>query len=487
MKLFYKLFGFLIVGITLLLVLDGYLSIEREVVQFDRAMTENALQIGSIMSGLIEHAWMESGENKAIELINDANLSNHSVTLRWVWLENPLDPLHLPWIDAVKFAQLKQGDTFSLKTDKRDETGFRYTYIPLKLENHTISALEIQQSLLPLSEYSHKMLIQSLKGGVLLLLTSFLFLYCFIDRQVRRRLEPLSDKAKQIGKGDYEPNLTVRGNDELSDQAAIMNVMCSRLQAAQAKIDTVHEARIKTLEQLRHTERLSTLGHISAGIAHEMGTPLNIVSGRAKMIEAGTLPLQDMINSARIIKNQSDRMTRIIRQFLDFTRRRKPQYTPTNVLSLIRQVFEILTPIAKKKGVTLELTHADEIETRLRMDANQIQQVLINLIMNSIQAMPHGGRGRVNVFKKKCDHTTPPGNEQFLGIACSDDGEGIDKEILEHVFEPFFTTKTAGEGTGLGLSIVQGIIEEHQGWIEVKSDTAKGTTFVIYLPMGQEK
>ncbi len=487
MKLFYKLFGFLILGITLLLGLDGYLSLERERVQFDKAMTENAIQIGNIMSGLIEHAWMESGENKAIELINDANSSNHSITLRWVWLVDSSDPLHSPGIVSVNFTRLKQGDIFSLKTDEKGKTGFRYTYVPLKLDNHTTSAIEIKQSLAPLAEYSHKMLIRSLKVGFLLLLTSCLFLYGFIDRQIQRRLDRLSDKAKQIGKGDIEPNLTVRGNDELSDQAAIMNVMCSKLQTAQDKIDTVHEARIKTLEQLRHTERLSTLGHITAGIAHEMGTPLNIVSGRAKMIEAGTLPLQDMINSARIIKNQSDRMTGIIRQFLDFTRRRKPQYTSTNVLSLIRQVFEILTPIAKKKGVVLNLTHAEETQMRLRMDPNQIQQVLINLIMNSIQAMPHGGRGDVNVFKKESDDTDPTGKEQFLGIACTDDGDGIGKEALEHIFEPFFTTKTAGEGTGLGLSIVQGIIEEHKGWIDVKSDKAKGTTFVIYLPMGQEK
>ena len=408
MKLFYKLFGFLIVGITLLLGLDGYLTLERERVQFDRAMTKNAIQIGNIMSGLIEHAWMGSGENKAIELINDANGSNHSVTLRWVWLTDHSDPLHSPRISPVKFAHLKQGNIVSLKTDERGKNGFRYTYVPLKLDNHTISAIEIQQSLAPLAEYSHKMLIRSLKVGFLLLLTSGLFLYGFIDRQFRRRLDRLSDKAKQIGKGDIEPNLIVRGNDELSGQAAIMNVMCSKLQTAQDKIDTVHEARIKTLEQLRHTERLSTLGHISAGIAHEMGTPLNIVSGRAKMIEAGTLPLPDMINNARIIKNQSDRMTRIIRQFLDFTRRRKPQYTSTNVLSLIKQVFEILTPIAKKKGVVLQLTHDEKTQMRLRMDANQIQQVLMNLIMNSIQAMPHGGRGDVNVFKKESDDTAPP-------------------------------------------------------------------------------
>ncbi|MBW2011136.1 MAG: HAMP domain-containing histidine kinase, partial [Deltaproteobacteria bacterium] len=259
--------------------------------------------------------------------------------------------------------------------------------------------------------------------------------------------------------------------------------MCNRLLTAREKISTGHKARIKTLEQLRHTERLSTLGHMSAGIAHEMGTPLNIVSGRAKMIASGTLPLQEMIESAVIIKNQSDRMTKIIRQFLDFTRRRKPKYASTNVLSLIKQVFEILSPIAKKQGVVLELTKPEKMPMPLRMDANQIQQVMINLIMNSIQAMPDGGRVGVEMFNKKmCDPNTE-NEKHYLGIKFSDNGDGIAGEKLGHIFEPFFTTKKVGEGTGLGLSIVQGIIEEHNGWIDVESEKAQGSTFIIYLPM----
>lgn len=463
--------------------LDGYLSFEREIVQFDRDMTENAIQIGNIMSGMIEHVWMESGENKTIQLINDANGSNNSVKLRWVWLEAMPDTLHSPKIGPVKFARVKQGEIVSMKTDEKGKAGFRYTYVPLKLENHTTSAIEIQQSLAPLVEYKHKIFIRSLIVGFLLLLISGVILYGFITHQIQRRLDRLSHKAKQIGAGDIEPDLEIRGNDELSDLATTMNHMCNRLQTARKKIDTVHEARIKTLEQLRHTERLSTLGHMSAGIAHEMGTPLNIVSGRAKMIASGTLPLQEMIEGAVIIKNQSDRMTKIIRQFLDFTRRRKPKYASTNLLFLIKQVFEILTPIAKKQGVVLELIKPEKMPMPLRMDANQIQQVMINLIMNSIQAMPDGGRVDVEMFNKKiCDPNTD-NEKDYQGIKFSDNGDGIAEEKLEHIFEPFFTTKKVGEGTGLGLSIVQGIIEEHNGWIDVESEKAKGSTFIIYLPM----
>ncbi|MBW2100080.1 MAG: HAMP domain-containing histidine kinase, partial [Deltaproteobacteria bacterium] len=342
-----------------------------------------------------------------------------------------------------------------------------------------------QQSLAPLVEYKHKIFVRSLIVGFLLLLISGVILYGFITYQIQRRLDGLSHKAKRIGAGDIEPDLEIGGNDELSDLAATMNDMCNRLLTAREKISTGHKARIKTLEQLRHTERLSTLGHMSAGIAHEMGTPLNIVSGRAKMIAAGTLPLQEMIESAVIIKNQSDRMTKIIRQFLDFTRRRKPKYASTNVLSLIKQVFEILSPIAKKQGVVLELTKPEKMTMPLRMDANQIQQVMINLIMNSIQAMPDGGKVGLEMFNKKmCDPNTD-NEKHYLAIKFSDNGDGIAGEKLGHIFEPFFTTKKVGEGTGLGLSIVQGIIEEHNGWIDVESEKAKGSTFIIYLPMGK--
>lgn len=483
MKLFYKLFGYILIGIIGLLSLEGYLDYKQEIDQFDRDMADHAIQVGNMVSGMIEHAWMESGETKAIQLINDANSSDNPVRLRWVWLSATPNGSHTPIIKPEKFIQVKEGNIVSVKIAEQETDGFRYTYIPLKLKNHTLSAVEIRQSLAPLLKFNRKMLIRSSTLVFLLLLITGVILYTFINYQIRRRLVRLSDKAKRIGKGEFMPDLEIPGNDELSDLATTMNAMCHQLQSAQQQIDTVHEARIKTLEQLRHTEKLSTLGHITAGIAHEMGTPLNIVSGRAKMIEAGTLPLPDMINSAGIIRHQSDRMTQIIRQLLDFTRRSKPKYALTNILSLIKQVFEILTPMAKKQGVVLELAPNGTLPMLLNMDANQIQQVLINLIMNSIQAMPQGGRVSVELFKKETGGTNPGRSHNYLGIKFSDDGEGIDKEKIDHIFEPFYSTKKVGEGTGLGLSIVQGIVEEHNGWIEVDSENGKGTTFIIFLPM----
>ncbi|MBW2012092.1 MAG: HAMP domain-containing protein, partial [Deltaproteobacteria bacterium] len=176
--------------------------------------------------------------NKTIQLINDANGSNNPVKLRWVWLGAMPDTLHSPKIGSVKFARVKQGDIVSMKTDEKGKTGFRYTYIPLKLENHTASAIEIQQSLAPLIEYKHKIFVRLLIVGFLLLLISGIILYGFITYQIQRRLDRLSHKAKRIGAGDIEPDLEIRGNDELSDLAATMNDMCNRLLTAREKIST---------------------------------------------------------------------------------------------------------------------------------------------------------------------------------------------------------------------------------------------------------
>jgi signal transduction histidine kinase len=201
------------------------------------------------------------------------------------------------------------------------------------------------------------------------------------------------------------------------------------------------------------------------------------------MIASGSLPKDEIIKSAGIIKSQSERMTQIIRQLLDFTRRDKPRYGLTNILSLIKQVFEILMPMAKKQNVTLELRHTEKIQLVLRMDANQIQQVLINLIMNSIQAMPTGGSIIVDVSIKDPDSLNTLHTKHYLNIKISDDGDGISDENIVQIFDPFFSTKKVGEGTGLGLPIAQGIIEEHSGWLEVESIPGKGTTFHVYLPM----
>jgi signal transduction histidine kinase len=302
----------------------------------------------------------------------------------------------------------------------------------------------------------------------------------WIGRPLRRLIE----KTRRIGEGDLTGPLKLKRRDEFGELADAINSMCEQLQRAQTKIDLEAKARIAAVDQLRHADRLRTVGRLAAGIAHELGTPLNVVSGRAGLIASGRLSPEDINKSAMIIKNESDRIASIIRQLLDFARRNSPQRKTVDIPELTRQTIELLTPIVEKRGCTLQVLQEPPTLT-MHIDAGQIQQVLTNLIVNAVESMPSGGAVEIAISREEAqppqDCESPAG--EYLRIDVCDHGEGISPEILDQIFEPFFTTKEVGEGTGLGLSIAYGIVQEHGGWLDVSSQLGQGSCFSVYLPI----
>ncbi len=303
---------------------------------------------------------------------------------------------------------------------------------------------------------------------------------------VGRPIRALVGKARRIGAGDLSGPLELHQRDEIGELADEMNAMCDRLAAAAADLAAATEAKITMLEQLRHADRLSTVGKLASGIAHELGTPLNVVSGRARLIATGLEPVETK-EYAEIIVGQAQRMTRIIRQLLDFARRRSAHKSPEDVRQVARQTASLLAPIAEKKGITLVVEETPE-PLVAEVDAAQLQQALTNLIVNGIQAMPHGGQIAVKMSRA---HAQPPADVggpegEYLRLDVTDEGVGMTEETMAHISEPFFTTKPVGEGTGLGLSVTYGIVKEHGGWIAVGSQLGKGATFAVYLPEHSE-
>jgi signal transduction histidine kinase len=260
--------------------------------------------------------------------------------------------------------------------------------------------------------------------------------------------------------------------------------MAASLDAAARKVAAESTARIAALEQLRHADRLTTVGKLAAGIAHELGTPLNVVSGRAGMIASGEIEeREDVVRAARVIQEQAERVTRIVRQLLDFARRRGAEKRVTELAPLARQSAALLEPLAARRGVKLEC-HAPLAPVRAEVDPSQIQQALLNLIVNAVHASPRGAAVRVELAAHS---GPPPGAPPFLVGPCAelrvcDEGSGIPADQLPAIFDPFFTTKPVGEGTGLGLSVAHGIVADHHGWIEVWSELGRGSRFGIWLP-----
>lgn len=484
MNLFSKIYSFLLLGIFSLLIVDGNLSYEAQIKQFEFDMEENAKEIGSIMAQIISRTWRENGSRKAIQLVEDANRADGKLSIRWIWLDEIRQEHGMRHSELRAFNTSDTARTISFVGLDENRIQQRFTYVPVAIPGDRGGALQLTQSLVPLREYTQSILIRFLITSALLAMISGIILYWLINIKIKRPLEKLSRKAIEIGKGNLEADLEIKGDDELVNLSRLMNDMCTRLLIAQEKIHFENIARLKTLEQLRHTEKLSTVGQIAAGIAHEIGTPLNVVDGRAKMIISEELERGEVIDCAKIIKAQAERITLIIRHLLDFSRKKRTiMKAGENVVTLLRQVFHLLTPIATKQGVSLHLKVQQEAKVCCHIDAQQIQQVFMNVIMNGIQATPAESSVQVevtNIHLRSMIHTDDQLRE-FLRIDISDEGEGISAENLDKIFTPFFTTKNIGLGTGLGLSIAQELLEEHGGWIEVDNRQPKGAKFSMYL------
>jgi two-component system NtrC family sensor kinase len=260
--------------------------------------------------------------------------------------------------------------------------------------------------------------------------------------------------------------------------------MSERLESAGRRLELETRERLSTLEQLRHADRLTTVGKLASGIAHELGTPLNVITGHAQLITEDAAAGDGAHENAAVISQQAQRVAAIIRQLLDFARRRTPQKASHDVAAIVRQAAALFAPLAQKQGVVLEVrSQADEL--RGMVDPEQVKQALLNLVLNAIQAMPDGGRvwlrvGRVTL-KPPAEHGGP--QAPYLCLEIADSGRGIPDHLVKRIFEPFVTTKDPGEGTGLGLSVAHGIAIEHGGWIDAESEIGRGSSFFLYLPL----
>jgi len=307
---------------------------------------------------------------------------------------------------------------------------------------------------------------------------------------IARPVDALMARARSIGKGDLKTPLELEGHGELSVLAKEMNLMSDQLADASDKLEDETAARIQTLQQLRHADRLKTVGTLAAGLAHELGTPLNVISMRSAMIEDGEVEGDGIARNARIISEQTRRITKIIRQLMDFARVRNLSKTRMEVGPVVEQAIELIRPIAEKRQVTMELS-AEPQAFASDVDADQITQVLTNLLVNAMHACQGDEGGRVEVglraVRRRHPEIEDAPEHDYVVVDVRDDGMGMSEEALEQVFEPFFTTKAVGEGSGLGLSVSYGIVREHGGWIEVTSVEGQGSTFGVYLPIEERE
>jgi two-component system NtrC family sensor kinase len=344
--------------------------------------------------------------------------------------------------------------------------------------------LRLQESRDAQARYVIETIQRALRSTLLLIALSLAITFYLGWQLLGHPLQKLVEKVRRVGGGDLDGPLSLLPNDEMSVLAREINAMCDRLREAQRRASTELEARMRALEQLRHADRLSTVGKLSSGVAHELGTPLNVISARAKMIIAGESRGAEVVDDSRVIFGQSERMARTIRQLLDFARSGSLRRSPQDLRALCRSSAAVLETLATRAGVDIVVQGGPSAVASV--DPEQIQQVITNIVMNAIQAHPNGCGGTVRVqltTQGSAGDAAASGARVFLEV--SDGGVGISPDVLEHVFEPFFTTKDVGQGTGLGLSVAHGIVQEHGGVITIESAPDTGTIVRVELPVGE--
>ncbi|HZC24729.1 MAG TPA: ATP-binding protein [Candidatus Binatia bacterium] len=247
----------------------------------------------------------------------------------------------------------------------------------------------------------------------------------------------------------------------------------AQIQETARKLSEVNAQLQASFEQLRRADRLSALGELSAGLAHEIRNPLGSIEGAVQILRRPELPLETRDEFGDLAQKEVNRLKSLVTNFLDFARPQPPKRGPTEPARLLESVSRLAAETAKMSGTRVRVEPGDDVPPVL-VDAEQMKQVLLNLVINAIQAMRSGGEVLLRATTKSAS----------VVLEVQDEGVGIPPEDLERVFNPFVTTRP--DGTGLGLSIAYQIVRQHGGHIAARRNPDKGMTFTVTLPLGSE-
>ncbi len=295
-----------------------------------------------------------------------------------------------------------------------------------------------------------------------------------LANSISRPIGNLASASVAISRGEFSQVLHVESADEIGSLTQTFNTMAQSLE------ERDEELKKATRLQLTRSERLASIGRLAAGVAHEISNPLTGALTFAHMLLRNAPENSQEKEDIQTIIDATTRCKEIVRGLLNFSRQSEPEKTLSDLNGLVREALNLIQNQARISRVQVA-PEFDPHLPQLLIDANQIQDVVVNLIVNAIDAMPDGGRLTVRTRSAAENAIT------WAELEISDTGCGIPEDDLERIFDPFFTTKQTGKGTGLGLAIAYGIVSEHGGHINVASKVNSGTTFTVRLPLTSEE
>jgi signal transduction histidine kinase len=380
--------------------------------------------------------------------------------------------------------------------------------------------IPIEDVMMHLLESQRMILISIILDAIVLIVFgSFL-----LSRVLVKPLKELVQLTQKISEGDFSQKIEVTSKNEIGQLISSFNKMIERLKDNQESLDN-HLASLESAnkqlkqaqEELIRTEKLASIGRFAAGVAHEVGNPLGAILGYTSILEKDGIDREESKDYLKRIEKEIERINRIVRELLDFSRPSKFEIHDVDLNKAVENTLSLISYQKNFKNVETRLELQPSLPT-IKGDESQLSQVLINIILNGIDAMPNGGMLEIHtgeyvveeVFPRRLQRpyarrrkgdpeeldyfhlrkadplssllTKFSKGDRLVRIRISDTGVGIKKEDLERIFDPFFTTKSPDKGTGLGLSISLRIVESMGGEIKVESEIEKGTTFELYFP-----
>jgi signal transduction histidine kinase len=350
-------------------------------------------------------------------------------------------------------------------------------------------AIEVRHTLAAMERDFHRAVRENVLSRLLVLALFVLSVAALTRWNIARPIRALIEAAQAVGRGDLSQRIEAIRRDELGQLADEFNRMAGKLQETYQRL--VHEAeeRLRLEQEIQQAQKMAAVGMLAAKVAHEIGTPLNVISGRAEVLSRVVPPDLPSRRHVDVILSQTERITGIIRTLLDYTRPKNPNLEPVEMAPMLGRVASLLADRCHRRDIRLLLEIPRDLPP-VQADPEQLQQLFLNLLHNALDAGRPGSTvrlavggdplldapDRASVIRGKVENPA-------LAVHVLDQGEGMTSEELDRVFEPFFSTKGRDRGTGLGLPIVEEIVRAHRGEIEMLSVAGTGTEAIVRLPL----
>lgn len=480
MKLTLKLALAVLPGALVVVAAAAFLELRRDRAEFEADQRSDDRATAGAFADSMGKMWEAVGEEPVRRAMD--RLHGFEARYRVSWVDLREASADLP---SAERGAVARGEEVIWRDERSDPPGWLHAVSPVRADGRVVGAIDVSEPPPDLRAHVRRTIRATVMTTLALAATMMLMTLLVGAWVVGGPISVLIAQARRVAAGNLGARSLPRQRDELGELTRELNGMLNQLEAAAVEVRASTRERFDALEQLRHAERLTTVGRIASSVAHELGTPLNVMAGRARLIVEDE---REAPAHAKIIIDQAERMTKIIRQLLDYARRRPPQKEEQDLSRLAADVLPLLSTLASKKSIQLKFR--SEVATApVTADATQVQQALTNLIVNAIQASAEGAGVDVTLRDGGARQPThghvgekPRAPAGTFELTVRDHGPGMPPEVLSRVFEPFFTTKPVGESTGLGLSVTHDIVDEHGGWIEADSEPGRGSRFSMFLP-----